>query len=123
VRWNGCRLQVELVKESAAEAQLWNAVNSLYFKAAKHNMRTCQTKGKFLKFASARMMAAMRHSPPGVLYPVHFSSAVTRLALQVGCDARAVNDAPAATMLATCAIVTMPANKEKATKRETQQRR
>jgi hypothetical protein len=72
-----------------------------------------------LKLASARSIAAIRHNPPGALYPVHLSNAAIRLALQVGCNARVAKDAPAATMLATWAIVTMPDDSKKNPRKRT----
>ena len=61
-----------------------------------------------MRLANARRIAAILHTPPGALYPVHLASIAIRLPLSAGCDTSAAIDAPATTMLAVCAIVTMP---------------
>jgi hypothetical protein len=69
--------------------------------------RTCQTKGRFLRFAKANTIAAILHRPPGSLNLVHLANVTIRAARKEGCDVRAANDAPATTMLTACAIVTI----------------
>lgn len=68
--------------------------------------------GRVFKLAKASSIAAMRQSPPGAPYPDHFDNIASKFALKVGCDATAANEAAAATMLAICAIVTMPNKSE-----------
>lgn len=67
-------------------------------------MHTCQTNGKFLRFATAINNAAIRHNPPGALYPVHLDSAAITFVLRAGCEANAKIEAPATTILAVCTI-------------------
>jgi hypothetical protein len=70
--------------------------------------RTCQTKGRLFRFASASRIATILHIPPGALKPVHLDRVAMSVARNVGCEARAATEAPATTMLTACAIVTIP---------------
>jgi hypothetical protein len=55
----------------------------------------------------------MRHIPPGAEKPVQRERVVLRVLRREGWDASAAIEAPAATMLAACTIVTMPKETQK----------
>jgi hypothetical protein len=75
--WTGRRLEPYVIyqaaKDSKLDEQIYQSGRSL--RLWLELRRTCQTKGRFFKFASARTIAIRRHTPPGAFNPKAFEIA------------------------------------------------
>lgn len=93
----------DLVPISLEEAELLSWISLRPCKMLRprnRDKRTCHTKGKFLKFISAKSIASSLHTPPGAFTPDHFARR-----LRLGGATSAAMTAPTAPMLTTRVIV------------------
>lgn len=72
-----CGLEEDLVPVGFEEAELHLNVSlgpTNHTGPLPASERTCQTKGRFLKFIRANRIANILHTPPGAFTPVHLAS-------------------------------------------------
>jgi len=105
MRRNSGRLQINLIRQGADEAYLRPRSVTLQILTRGWRAHTCHTKGRFLRFTTAKRIAAIRHMPPGVSKPVYRDRAATKISLREGSEAIVATDTPARARPTICAMI------------------